>query len=179
MPNSSNQTPSPADSTLDLTAPTAPTPSEVPPPPVSRTDLRREGTAERPTCRDEGREHVWTSRGRPHRMATHLYDCKVCGAWGWAPARQPSVIRAYKNAFVDPRTRGETPEPTVLTADARRERDRAGEAKEVDRRGDLLPVKRGKGWYTPRFGLSDWDAEPTGGRRRRGAGGRRGEDDRE
>jgi len=102
-------------------------------------------------------------------MAPHLFACAACGAWGWAPPRQPAEIRVYKDPFVDPRTRGETPELTALTADARRALDNAGAGESVDGRAERLPVKRGKAWYTPRFGLSDWDREPTGGERRRGA----------
>jgi hypothetical protein len=147
--------------------------STVPPPPVSRVTLRREGTAERPTCRDQEREHAWESRGRLHRMAPHLFACKTCGAWGWAPPRQASLIRVYKNALLDPRTRGEAPELTALTADARRAADNLATAEDVDRRAAPLPRKRGKAWYTPRFELSDWDREPTGGERRRGARGGR------
>jgi len=100
-----------------------------------------------------------------------LFRCSTCSAWGWAPPSQPSRIAGYKNAFADPRlTNRPPPEPTALTAEARKADESPALASWVDRRGDLLPKKRGKGWYTPRFGLNDWDLEPTGGGRRRSAG---------
>lgn len=125
----------------------------------------------KPTCTDQGREHPWEARDRrEHGAGMLLFTCKTCGAWGWAAPRKAWLIRAYKNPFADPRRRYEPPpEPTVLTAQERTADAGPAMSAWVDRRGDLLPRKRGKDWYTPRFGLSDWDCEPTGGQRSHGA----------
>jgi len=57
------------------------------------------------------------------------------------------------------------PEPTVLPKELRAPDASPELSRWVDRRGDLMPVKRGPTWYTPRYGLSDWDRAPMGSRR--------------
>jgi hypothetical protein len=57
------------------------------------------------------------------------------------------------------------PEPTALPKELHAPDESPELSRWVDRRGDLLPVKRGPTWYTPRYGLSDADRVPVGGRR--------------
>ena len=53
------------------------------------------------------------------------------------------------------RGRSPRPEPTALPKELRAPDATPELSRWVDRRGDLLPVKRGPTWYTPRYSLSD------------------------
>ncbi len=169
MMNSSNHSPRPATG--------APTAAANPRTDAStkRSSLqaRRPPTTRGPTCPDEGREHAWEAlEPRPSR-GVHRFVCRGCGAWGWAPPSKPSLVRAYKEPFVDPRPRRPlpAPEPTVLTAEARAAHDHHEVPACLDPaagpRDDLPPRKAGMFWYTPKHGLHDWPRVPTRGERRR------------
>ncbi|HEX8794065.1 MAG TPA: hypothetical protein VF765_24150 [Polyangiaceae bacterium] len=64
------------------------------------------------------------------------------------------------------KTRLASPEPTALPKELRRPDATPELSRWVDRRADLLPVRRGPTWYTPRYGLSDAERVPARGRRR-------------
>jgi len=120
------------------------------------------------TCTHRGLEHTWESRGKTGHTGRGalVFACTTCGAWGWADRAEPSAIRQYRKPFEWPRGLPH-PEPTVLTQELRKGDDSPELSRWVDRRGDLLPVKYGKTWYTPRYGLSDADRVPMLARRAR------------
>ena len=125
-------------------------------------------TPQNATCTSQGRAHTWALHGRRgHVPGTLIFRCATCGAWGWAAPTTPRAVRGYANPFADPyRLDAPRPEPTVLTREQPKfDRDPAL-SWWVDRRGDLLPLKSGPTWYTPRYGLGDSERVPMGGRRR-------------
>ena len=134
--------------------------------------MRSATPTKKPTCADHGREHTWESRGRRGRHGMLLFQCTTCTAWGWAAPNTTMPVQAYANPFVDRlRHCWPRPEPTVLTQELRKADTSPALSRWVDRRGDLPPVKSGPTWYTPRYGLSDSERVPVGGRRLRIRGG--------
>jgi hypothetical protein len=124
----------------------------------------------KPTCMHQGLAHTWESRGWTGHTGrgARVFACTTCGAWGWAHPWKPREIRQYRKPFERPMGLPR-PEPTVLTQQQRGASADPLEQRWIDRRGDLLPRRSGKTWYTPRYGLGDAERVPAGGRRVRRA----------
>jgi hypothetical protein len=109
------------------------------------------------TCKEQGREHTWETRGRRSRHGAPLFQCSTCTAWGWAAPRTTMPVQAYvKNPFLD-RLR-HSPLHVELTAGLkdRPVDDRSAEPpKWIDRRADVMRETSGATWYAPRYGLKD------------------------
>ena len=107
--------------------------------------------------------HTWLPLGHHGYGSQRVYRCRTCGVWGTTSAFRPSDIKPVKHGIEGLRRRfGFEPELTAQPVQPRNPAPDAEQTRVVDRRGDELPRKRGKGFYQARFVLGDWDSAPRG-----------------